>query len=162
MLRFKLSVTCIFFLFFISAGCTTTAPTTKLHHTIKDKQQTPQYKQIVLLPVDIDIYELSMGGKEEVPEWSSKAEENIHSALLFSNEGKCSGAVHKAVSTSDLTSKEREILEEHLALFSSVSATAIWATSVVDSDHRRGVVGDLRPEDGGFQYSLSDQLKERR
>lgn len=130
MLRFKLSVTCIFFLFFISAGCTTTTPTTKLHHTIKDKQQTPQFKQIVLLPVDIDIYELSLGGvKEEVPEWSSKAEENIHSALLFSNEGKCSGAVHKAVSTSDLTSKEREILEEHLALFSWVSGTAIWATS---------------------------------
>lgn len=126
----KLLPAFIFFLFFFSAGCTTTTPTVKLHHTIKNSEQAPQLKQIVLLPVDVDIYELSMGGvEEEVPEWSSKAEENIRSALLFSNEGKCSKVAHKAVSTSDLTSKEREILEEHLALFSSVAAMSIWATS---------------------------------
>jgi len=149
MRRLKLSLTWIFFLFFIIAGCTTTTPTAKLHHTIKNTEQKPQLKQIVLLPVDIDIYELSMGGvKEEVPEWSSKVEENIHQALLFSNEGKCSGTVHKAVSTSDLTSEEREILEEHLALFSSVSATAIWTTSSFNKpwnfkqDHFDYTIGD--------------------
>ena len=149
MRRLKLSLTWIFFLFFIIAGCTTTTPTAKLHHTIKNPEQAPQLKQIVLLPVDIDIYELSMGGvEEEVPEWSSKVEENIHQAFFSVTKANAREPYIKQLVLLILTSEEREILEEHLALFSSVSATAIWTTSSFNKpwnfkqDHFDYTIGD--------------------
>ena len=71
---------------------------------------------------------MSAGGvKEEVPEWSDIAEENVRNALLVSKDpdGRC--CVTREVDSSSLAVEERDILEEHLALFSSVAANAMWA-----------------------------------
>ena len=41
----------------------------KLHYTLKDDPDSRPLEQVVLLPVDVDVYEMSAGGvKEEVPD----------------------------------------------------------------------------------------------
>jgi len=110
------------------AGCAT-APTSNVHYTIRQEPGSRPLQQVVLLPVDVDVYELSAGGvKEEVPEWSSTAETNIRNALLVSKAagGKC--CVTRPVDTASLALDERAILEEHLALFNAVAISAMWAT----------------------------------
>jgi hypothetical protein len=112
----------------VLSGCATT-PSAMVHTTIRQDPGSRPLQQIVLLPVDVDVYEMSAGGvKEEVPEWSSTAETNIRNALLVSkgSGGKC--CVTRPVDTSSLTANEREILEEHLALFNTVATNAVWAT----------------------------------
>jgi len=112
----------------VLAGCAA-APSAKVHYTIKQEPGSRPLRQVVLLPVDVDVYELSAGGvKEEVPEWSSTAESNIRKALLVSKQagGKC--CVTRPVDTSSLTADERAILEEHLALFNTVATNAVWTS----------------------------------
>jgi hypothetical protein len=109
-------------------GCAT-VPSAKVHYTIKQDPGSRPLQQVVLLPVDVDVYEMSAGGvKEEVPEWSSTAETNVRNALLISKDagGKC--CVTRHVDSSSLTPEEQEILEEHLALFNMVAANVLWAT----------------------------------
>jgi hypothetical protein len=108
-------------------GCATT-PTPQVHHSLKEAPGSRTFEQVVLLPVDIDVYEMSAGGVvEEVPEWSKAAEENIRSAVLVSKNASGKSCVSRTVNSSELTGGEREILEEHLALFSVVGGFALWA-----------------------------------
>jgi hypothetical protein len=110
------------------AGCAT-APTASVHYTIKQEPGSRPLQQIVLLPVDVDVYELSAGGvQEEVPEWSSTAATNIRKALLVSKAGGSECCVTRPVDTASLTPGERAILEEHLALFNTVATNAMWAS----------------------------------
>lgn len=108
-------------------GCAT-SPASKVHYTVRQAPNALSLEQIVLLPVDIDVYEMSAGGvREEVPEWSDAAKTNVRSALLLSKgrAGQC--CVSREVDTSSLTPEERDVLEEHLALFNSVAGSALWA-----------------------------------
>jgi hypothetical protein len=109
------------------AGCAA-GPTARVHHTIQQDPGSRPLQQVVLMPVDVDVYEMSTGGiKEEVPEWSDTAEDNIRGALLVSRnpEGRC--CVTREVDSAALTGEERDILEEHLALFNAVALNAMWA-----------------------------------
>ncbi len=115
------------------AGCTT-GPTAKVHHSLQRDAAARPLEQVVLLPVDVDVYEMSAGGvKEQVPEWSRSAEDNIRAAMLVSKDprGKC--CVTREVDTSALTAEEREIIKEHLALFNLVANNAMWATLPANS-----------------------------
>lgn len=104
-------------------------PTPQLHHTLKQAPQSRSFQKVVLLPLDIDVYELSAGGvKEEVPEWSNTAEDNVRSAVLISRDNVGTCCVSQVVSTSTLTPGERETLEEHLLLFNLVANNALWAS----------------------------------
>ena len=112
----------------VLSGCAT-VPASKVHYTIKQDPNSRPLQQVVLLPVDVDVYEMSAGGvREEVPEWSSKAESNIRSALLVSKDagGKC--CVTRHVDSSSLTPDERKTLEEYLALFNTVAANVLWTS----------------------------------
>jgi hypothetical protein len=112
----------------ILAGCET-IPTARTHFTLKQDPAARPLEKVVLLPVDVDVYEMSAGGvKEEVPAWSDKAENNVRNALLISKGtgGQC--CVTRLVDTSALTSEQRQVLEEHLALFDRVAANALWLT----------------------------------
>jgi len=107
------------------SGCAT--PTAKVHYTLKENPDSRPLRQVVLLPVDVNVKEMSAGGvPEEVPEWSRKAEENIRSAMLVSRGSAGACCVTRVVDSSSLTPAERESLEEHLALFSTVAANAMW------------------------------------
>jgi hypothetical protein len=132
------------------SGCAST-PSAMVHQSIKQAPGSRPLEQVVLLPVDVDVYEMSAGGvKEEVPEWSSKAETNIRNALLVSkgSGGKC--CVTRPVDTSSLTAEEREVLEEHLALFNTVATNAMWATLPYNTSWH------FKAED--FDYTLGDGL----
>ena len=133
------------------AGCSA-GPTAMVHHSLQRGAPARPLEQIVLLPVEVDVYEMSVGGvKEEVPEWSRSAEENIRSAMLVSKgpRGRC--CVTREVDTSVLTTEEREAVKEHLALFNLVANNARWATLPSNpvwhfkADH--------------FDYSLGNQLR---
>jgi hypothetical protein len=107
------------------SGCATT--TAKLHYTLKENAASRPLRQVVLLPVDVDVKELSAGGvQEEFPEWSRRAEENIRAAVLVSRDSAGGCCVTRGVDSSSLTPAERETLEEHLALFNTVAANALW------------------------------------
>jgi hypothetical protein len=109
------------------SGCAA-GPTAKVHYTIKQDPGSRPLRQVVLLPVDVDVYEMSTGGvREEVPEWSDTAEENVRSALLVSKNPQGNCCVTREVDSSVLTDEERDMLEEHLALFNTVAANAMWA-----------------------------------
>jgi hypothetical protein len=111
------------------AGCAAT-PSAKLHYSITQEPGSRPLQQIVLLPVDVDVYELSAGGvKEEVPEWSNTAETNIRNALLVAKGAGGTCCTTRRVDTSSLTPAEREILEEHLALFNRVATNAMLNTA---------------------------------
>jgi hypothetical protein len=119
--------TLLLLLITLLAGCAT-APTANLHYSLKDAPDSRPLQQVVLLPVEVDVYEMSAGGvREEVPEWGDTASENVRSALLISKdpEGEC--CVSRQVDSSSLTLAQREVLREHLALFETVAANAIWA-----------------------------------
>jgi hypothetical protein len=131
-------------------GCAT-APSTMVHNTIRHDPGSRPLQQVVLLPVDVDVYEWSAGGvKEEVPEWSSTAETNIRNALLVSKGTGDKCCVTRPVDTSSLTAEEREILEEHLALFNTVATNVLWATLPYNT------AWHFKAED--FDYSLGKGL----
>jgi hypothetical protein len=134
----------------VLTGCAT-VPSSKVHYTIKQDPGSRPLQQVVLLPVDVDVYEMSAGGvREEVPEWSSKAESNVRSALLVSKDagGKC--CVTRHVDSSSLTHGEQEILEEHLALFNAVAANVLWVSLPINS------AWHFKAEH--FDYTLGDGL----
>jgi hypothetical protein len=134
----------------IVAGCTA-GPSARVHYTLKQDPGSRPLQQIVLLPVDVDVYELSAGGvREEVPEWSSTAETNVRNALLVSKQAGGNCCVTRQVDSSSLTADEREILEEHLALFNAVMTNALWATLPYNS------AWHFKAEH--FDYTLGDGL----
>ena len=134
----------------VLTGCATVS-SSKVHYTIKQNPDSRPLQQVVLLPVDVDVYEMSAGGvREEVPEWSSKAESNIRSALLISKDarGKCCATRH--VDSSSLTPDERKTLEEHLALFNTVVVNVLWTSLPVNT------AWHFKTEH--FDYTLGDGL----
>lgn len=134
-----------------ATGCTT-GPQARVHYTLRDDPDSRSFRQVVLLPVDVDVYEMSSGGvKEEVPEWSEAAEANIHSALLVTRESGRDCCVTRRVDSSALTPEEREIVEEHLALFNLVANNALWTELPANSAWR------FKSEH--FDYSLGDNLR---
>jgi len=134
----------------VLTGCAS-VPSSKVHYTIKQNPNSRPFQQVVLLPVDVDVYEMSAGGvREEVPEWSSTAESNIRRALLVSKDsgGKC--CVTRHVDSSSLTPDEQETLEEHLALFNTVAANVLWTSLPVNT------AWHFKTEH--FDYTLGDGL----
>jgi hypothetical protein len=132
-------------------GCAT-VPSAKVHYSIEQSPGSRPLQQVVLLPVDVDIYEMSAGGvKEQVPEWSDTAEDNIRKALLVSRNAQGDCCAMRQVDSSALTPEEREILEEHLALFNAVAADVLWASLPVNS------AWHFKTEH--FDYTLGDGLR---
>ena len=110
------------------AGCST-VPTAKVHYTLKEDPGSRPLQQVVLLPVDVDVYEMSAGGiKEEVPEWSSKAETNVRNALLLTKDAGGVCCITRQVDSSSLTPEEQDVVEEHLAFFNTVATNALWTS----------------------------------
>ncbi len=107
-------------------GCAT-GPGYKLHYTLKDDHASRPIKRAVLMPVDVDVSEMSMGGSvEEVPEWSEQAEDNVRKAVLFVRDPSENKVFVRQVDSSSLQPDEQKKLEEHLALFAIVASNAIW------------------------------------
>lgn len=89
----------------------------KIHHTLLDKKrQLP--KRIIILPVDISVYQLSTGGvNEEIKRWSFAANKNVHDVISDYAKGTGKFAL---VNYPKLTQREKSIIEEHTALYGIV------------------------------------------
>lgn len=100
-------------------------------------------KKLVILPVNVEVLEVTAGGvKEEVPDWSAKASENIYkslSALIKKN------ASLVQVKTPRLSKKKSAVVDEHMALYKLVVNTA----SKIGWDHKNR----------RFDYSIGPGLK---
>jgi len=122
--RIRVPVIVVFVL--LLAGCSS-GPGYKLHYTLKEDPKARPIKRAVLLPVDVDVSELTLGGSmEEVPEWSQKAEDNVRKAVLFVRDPDENKVFVRHVDSSSLEPDEQKKLEEHLALFTMVASNALW------------------------------------
>lgn len=87
---------------------------------LQDKPKLP--KKVVILPVNVEVIEVTAGGvKEEVPEWSVTAGDNVIKSL--------SAAIKKApglkeVKARNFKGKTAKMVSEHLALYKLVVNTA--------------------------------------
>lgn len=87
---------------------------------LQEKPNLP--KKVVILPVNIEVIEMTAGGvTEEVPEWSATAGDNVISSL--------SAAIKAApnlqeVKAPNLNKKMAKVVNEHLALYKLVVNTA--------------------------------------
>jgi len=126
MASFRFSVLGIVVLALLLGGCAS-GPGYKLHYTLKDDPGARPIKSAVLLPVNVDVSELSLGGTvEEVPEWSEQAEDNVRKAVLFVRDTTENKVFVRQVDSSSLEPEERKKLEEHLELFTVVASNALW------------------------------------
>ena len=130
----------------LTAGCATT-PTARLHYSLQQNPDARPLQRVALLPIDVDVYEITLGGvQEEVPEWSDTAEDNIRSALLISRDSGGDCCVTERVDSSALSAQERALLEEHLLLYQKVAINALVYGSTWSDKKAR------------FDYTLGDGL----
>ncbi len=122
--------------------------TAKLHYSLQQDPDARPLQRVALLPLDVDVYEMSAGGvREEVPEWSAAAETNIRAALLISRDRSGGCCVTERVDSSRLTAQERALLEEHLTLYRTVVFNAmLYGASWANKKDR-------------FDYTLGDGLQ---
>jgi hypothetical protein len=100
-----------------------------VHYKLLNKSSaTP--KKVVILPVSVDVFEVTAGDvKEKVPEWSAEAGNNIIRSLsaTINNE-----AGLKVVKMPRLSKNEAASVDEHMALYKLVVNTA----STIGWDHK--------------------------
>lgn len=125
-------------------------PKHRVHHSLTDKPPKPMPTRVVLLPIDITVSEVSMGGVvEEVEAWSKQAADNMEQAL---KKYAASSRKFEIVPIAKLTEKERDIVDEHRALYDRVALNAFIYTSA-----QYGAMGwDYKVKH--FDYTLGDGL----
>jgi hypothetical protein len=92
-----------------------------VHYTLlQSKPKLP--KKVVVLPVNIEVLEVTAGGvEEEVPDWSAKASKNVFKSLSATIK---KDASLKEVRAPRLSRKSTAVVDEHMALYKLVVNTA--------------------------------------
>lgn len=108
-------------LFIVVFVCAAPACAQYRHVSLQNNTQALPNK-ILVLPADVLVREMSAGGMlEKVPEWTQQSSENLTNAMI--ELGKSSGKF-SIVELPPLTGEEREQLEQAIATFMTVGATA--------------------------------------
>ncbi|NIR61498.1 MAG: hypothetical protein GWO02_19395 [Gammaproteobacteria bacterium] len=108
-------------------GACASVPNHRVHQTLLEGRASAP-ERMVLLPVDIEVSEISAGGvEEEVPAWSEAATENVERALQGYAAGRDSMSLVEAPT---LSREERRRVEEHLALYDVVGGNAFRYTNL--------------------------------
>lgn len=119
-----------------------------VHHTLLEDPGT-QPTDVKIIPSNIKVYEITAGGVvEEVGDWSTSAEKNICSAVIACSDD---GVRFELLDTTLLSSDERKILDQHLALFDIVAGSVLWATN----PQMHGPWAEKRTH---FDYTIGDGL----
>jgi hypothetical protein len=127
-----------------------TLPTQRVHQRVLDQPQLVESPgQVVLLPLDIEVREMSASGLSDVvPGWTEQAKRNIRQSLLARAIPLMAGQTLE--SAPELTDAERQVVDEHVAL-----AKLVWADAMILS--RFG--GEAwRHKATHFDYGLGDGL----
>lgn len=135
----RLVVVTALFAVFASAcltGCVTATQQVELvHHTVASNPQARLPKNLLILPLDIQVGELSMAGVEEVPEWTAESQTLFFNELQ--NYAKARGDL-QFVTMPNLNAQQDVQLQEHLALNRLVMSTAVtYATQTGIAWHHK-------------------------
>jgi len=106
-------------------GCQT-FPKHKVHYTLLEKKAAELPNDVLLMPLDIRVKEMSSGGlEEEVPEWTIQALAHMQAELdgNASNRGNLNIIQLPAV-----TKEQQALIEQHTALYQTVAFSALWFT----------------------------------
>jgi hypothetical protein len=107
------------------AGCQT-IPQQKLHYTMLDAPTLPS-GDVIVLPMDIKVKEMSAAGQqEEVPAWSKQANNNFRHELGAQSPGQLAGL--KLRFAPDLLAEDQAQVDEYLALTHVVAGNALVFT----------------------------------
>jgi hypothetical protein len=102
-----------------------TAHAASTPHWVHYKLLTPNPtlpSKVVVLPVDVQVIEVTAGGvEEEVPEWSAAASDNIARSVSAAIQA---DATLQEVGMPSLAGESAEVVNEHMALYKLVIGTA--------------------------------------
>jgi len=120
------------------SGCAGTVPNYRVHHSLLDSSTATLPQRVVLLPIDMEVSEISAGGvTEEVHAWSDQASKNVEAALKQYAEG--DATIELVEMPTSLSAPHVEAIQQHLALYDVVGGTAFSITNsaVPAWDHKR-------------------------
>lgn len=113
-----------------------------VHYKLLDKE-TALPKKVVVLPADVEVYEVTAGDvSEEVPEWSAEAGKNVLKAL---SEALGSDKSLNEVGFPRLSPAGSAVVDEHMALYKLVA-------NAIDNNY------DLEHKTKRFDYSIGPGL----
>jgi hypothetical protein len=132
------------------AACAGPVKNASMHKSLDAKAGQPMPRKMLLLPPDIRVHEVSAGGVvEKVDEWTDRA--NGH-ATKAAREIGASGSLFDAREGPDLASGDKEVLDQHMALYELVAISADFS--------RSGPFAPWRERAQSFDYTLGPGLKE--
>lgn len=133
----------------VLAGCATT-PDASLHQSIAGRPDQQMPRRVLLLPADIRVHEISVGGVvEKVDDWTSRAGGHAMKSL---QEIARSKNLFETKESPPLSEEEKHALDQHLALYELVAGSADFS--------RAGPFAPWRERAKRFDYTLGPGLRE--
>ena len=133
----------------VLAGCAAT-PNTSLHESIAGKAEQRMPRKMLMLPADIRVHEISAGGVvEKVDEWTINASNH---AMKSVREIAGSKSLFELKEAPALAEAEKQVLDQHLALYELVAGSADFSKS--------GPLAPWRERAKNFDYTLGPGLRE--
>lgn len=111
------------------------APQHRAHHTLLDAPGRALPEAALLLPVEIQMFEISAGGVvEEVPEWTEKATAHVQASIDARVDARRAAGtnIFDVQELPDLPPPDLDIIKEHLALYDLVAGQALALTRSVN------------------------------
>jgi len=132
----------------LASGCAT--PNAGTHTSLKQTPDRPLPKKVLLLPTDVRVHEISMGGVvEKVDSWSEEASGHVLQDL---RQRTGAAGVFELADPPALSDEERALLDQHAALYEAVAGSAFLA--------RASPIAAWRARGQEFDYTLGPGLKE--
>ncbi|MFQ5544795.1 MAG: hypothetical protein ACE5FE_02335, partial [Acidiferrobacterales bacterium] len=128
--RFRLDLVMLALLALVLGGCATGGTQTayRVHYSLHEKPVRPVPTTIVLLPLDIEVSEVSAGGVvEEVPAWTATAVANLKRGINVYAATKGNLEIY---AFPEIPEEEVAIVNEHLALYDAVAGSAFQMTTI--------------------------------
>jgi len=130
------------------AGCA--APKAGTHAALEQAPARQLPKKVLLLPTDIRVHEISVGGVvEKVQAWSDEASQHVQEDLV---ERTRTTGMFELAALPDLSVDERADLDQHTALYEAVAGSAFLA--------RNSPQGAWRERGQQFDYTLGPGLRD--
>ncbi|MGQ0579035.1 MAG: hypothetical protein ACT4PQ_09035 [Betaproteobacteria bacterium] len=133
----------------ILAGCAVT-PEASVHASIAGKAERQMPRRMLLLPADIRMHEISAGGVvEKVDDWTISAS---NQAMKSVREIAGSKSLFEVKESPAFAEAEKQLLDQHLALYELVAGSADFSKS--------GPFAPWRERAKNFDYTLGPGLAE--
>jgi hypothetical protein len=127
------------------AGCST--PKSFLSKSVADPATAQLPHRILLVPPDVSVLEVTIGGvSEKDSDWSKQAQDNIRSAL----KAQAAARNVELLDMPELTQEEQDVVDRHVAMFELVAGSASQYALSTDSTWKK-----LAP---GLHYTVGPGL----